>query len=135
MFFYSFSFIPALRNNFLAQACNQNAVNMSIGIWYLATLMTSSFFVARRKTYRPTPEETEPLLVEDHSSPVGYLVPNLPDVYIDPTLGVKGAPCCTVKVYLVLAVILGVCIAGVLAFMAFSDKDDALTTQFFDFLP
>lgn len=87
------------------------------------------------KTYRPTPEETEPILVEDHSSPVGYVVPNLPDVNIDPSLGVKGAPCCSLKVYLVLSVILGVVIAGVLAFMAFSDADDSFTSQVFEFLP
>jgi len=118
-----------------SEACNQNVVNVSVGIWYLATLMTSSFFVARIKTYSPTPEETEPVLVEDHSSPVGYMVPNLPVVHIDPTLGVKGAPCCSLRVYLLLAVVLGVCIAGTLAFMAFSDADDALTTQFFNFLP
>mmetsp|Transcript_16121 Transcript_16121/g.46267 ORF Transcript_16121/g.46267 Transcript_16121/m.46267 type:complete len:504 (+) Transcript_16121:66-1577(+) len=118
-----------------SEMCSQDVVNISISVWFFATLIACTFFVARIKTYRPTPEETEPILVEDHASPVGYVVPNLPDVNIDPSLGVKGAPCCSLKVYYVVAILLGLAILATLCFMAFSDADDSITTQFFDFLP
>ena len=118
-----------------SEKCNQDAVNISIGVWYLVTLMTCTFFVARIKTYRPTPEETEPILVEDHSSPVGFVVPSLPDVSIDPSLDAKGAPCCNLKVYIVLAILLGLTILGTLGFMAFSNEDDSNTKQILEFLP
>ena len=121
----------------MLQTCNQDAVNFSIGVWFLATLITCSIFVARIKTYKPTPEEVEPILVEDHSSPVGFVVPNLPAVEIDPTLEAKGRiPFCNVQLYVVLAIMLGVIIAGACGFMAFSRADDNVTQRFFQqFLP
>lgn len=117
-----------------SEMCNQDVVNISVGVWFLVTLYICTFLVARIKTYRPTPEEVEPILVEDHASPVGYVVPSLPDVEIDPSLGVKGAPCCSMKVYYVVAILLGLVVAAICGFMAFSDADDSITSQLFDLL-
>jgi len=118
-----------------SEMCNQDAVNIAMGVWFSVTLMTCTFFVARIRTLRPTPEETEPILVEDHASPVGFVVPNLPDISIDPSLDAKGAPCCNLKVYIALAILLGLAILATLVFMAFSDADDTITTQILELLP
>ena len=62
-------------------------------------------------------------------------MPSLPDVEIDPSLvGVKGAPCCSMKVYYGVAILLGLVVAAICGFMAFSDADDSITSQLFDLL-
>ena len=51
--------------------------------------MASTCLAGKVEPIQDYPDE-EPLLEEDHTSPVGYRVPNLPDFPIDPHQGKKG---------------------------------------------
>lgn len=66
----------------------------------------------------------ERLLIEDHSSPVGYKVPSLPDFEIDPTIANIGLPCISLTTELVVGIVLALSAGTVLIGLAFTSWDD-----------
>ncbi|CAB9519573.1 expressed unknown protein [Seminavis robusta] len=71
------------------EACDQTAINTVVGIWFSVSLVVSVYISSEVTPIRDYPDE-EPLLEENHESPVGYLVPNLPNFPIDPCTGKRG---------------------------------------------
>lgn len=107
-----------------SDSCSQDGVNLTVGIWFSVTLVTSLWFIAKTKRQEVKPEESEPLLEEDHASPVGFTVPGLPDVSIDPDLTKPGYPCCTLGLEFTLGTIIALVVGCAIASTAFTTKDD-----------
>lgn len=92
-----------------SESCNQDNVNITLGIWFAMTSITCIF--AAQKIVPPElhPEDNDPILVEEHTSPVGYKVPNFPDYPIDPIyFGRKGLKCCSLKLETIVGVLVSV---------------------------
>lgn len=64
--------------------CDQDSVNITLGIWLTMTSITCIFAAKKVGPSEPHPEDGDPILVEDHASPVGYVVPNFPNFAADP---------------------------------------------------
>lgn len=113
-------------------SCNQDTVNTFVGIWLSLSLMASICIAGKVKPIREYPSE-EPLLEEDHQSPVGYRVPNLPDFPIDPHQGKKGIILLPLKVELSIAVVGAVVIGAGFVALAKTDWGERTEKQVFDF--
>lgn len=61
------------------------------------------------------------ILLEDHYSPVGFRVPNFPDLTIDPNQAIKGAPFVPLEYELYGAIFTALVILGVILSLSFSD--------------
>jgi hypothetical protein len=111
----------------LTQNCNQDYVNIGVGVWWSLSLITSLFILLRKEREGIWPEDEEPLLENAHSSPVGYKVPNLPDFPIDPILAVRGVPCVNMKFEFMFGIAMALTLGGGMCFLAFTSVDDDLT--------
>ncbi|KAL7489651.1 hypothetical protein ACHAW6_015301 [Cyclotella cf. meneghiniana] len=70
-----------------SENCNQDNANITVGIWIALTSITCIFAAQKIKPNARYPsDDTDPILIEDPTSPVGYKVPNFPDFKIDPIL-------------------------------------------------
>ena len=105
-------------------SCNQEGVSISIGVWIGMSVITSLFASQKIITPDPHPEDSNPILVEDQTSPVGYKVPNFPDYPIDPILfGKQGLSCLSVQLEMLVGMFVGI---GMGAFV--------VSTTLFDFM-
>jgi len=89
-----------------SEGCNQDYVNLFVGVWWAFSLIASLTIlfikdIKKDKEFDPFkrdnvfPNDEEPLLEEDHASPIGYKVPHLPEFPIDPSYAQKGlGDCC-----------------------------------------
>jgi len=70
----------------------QGATNLSFGIWWILSTMASLSVCGRLDS--TLGESAQPFLMRDETSPVGFIVPSLPNIVIDPTY--RGQPwgCC-----------------------------------------
>ena len=68
---------------------------------------------------RDYPDE-EPLLEEDHLSPVGYRVPNLPDFPINPSQGKRGIRQLSLRVEVCVGLVLAALIGAGVTTLAFT---------------
>jgi hypothetical protein len=75
------------------------------------------------------PEDEEPLLEEDHASPVGYKVPNLPEFPIDPSMAVRGIHGVNLLCEFIVGVLMAVVLGAGMCFLAFTNADDHLTAS------
>lgn len=111
-----------------SEECNQDSVNVAVGIWWSVSLLISIFFVLNLRPYFPVrPEDEEPILIEDHASPVGFKVPNLPDVPIYPSLVDKGSPFCTLTLEVLIGIVLAFVGGFAMVSLPFTDLDDKYT--------
>ena len=85
--------------------------------------MASTCIAGKAEPIRDYPDE-EPLLEEDHRSPVGYLVPNLPEFPLDPYRGKKGVLPLSSRVELALGVLLAAAIGAGIVALAYTDWAD-----------
>jgi hypothetical protein len=107
--------------------CPQDYVNMAAGGWFCVSLICSLFCLSRKKPAEFWPDSKEPLLIQDHASPIGLKVPHLPDFPIDPTFASKGARrCINAKMELVAGILLALGIGGFFVYTGFSELDDQL---------
>lgn len=102
------------------EECKQDAVNFFVGMWFSLSLLLSIFFAARIKPTHDYPAE-EPLLLEDHQSPVGFRVPNLPDFPIDPYLAKTGMNQLSMKVEMSVGVLLAILLGAGIITLVFTD--------------
>eukprot|EP00522_Entomoneis_paludosa_P012905 CAMPEP_0172444002 /NCGR_PEP_ID=MMETSP1065-20121228/4160_1 /TAXON_ID=265537 /ORGANISM="Amphiprora paludosa, Strain CCMP125" /LENGTH=499 /DNA_ID=CAMNT_0013194419 /DNA_START=77 /DNA_END=1577 /DNA_ORIENTATION=- len=112
-----------------SEDCDQDYVNIAVGAWWTFTFVTGLFYATTIPYKPPTtptePEEEEPLLEEDHASPVGYTVPNLPVFEVDPSLAWSGTfECCTISMQAILGLILAIVIGGGIVYLGITDEDD-----------
>jgi len=105
-----------------SQSCNQDTVNITVGIWFTMTAITCLFASRQITVPDPHPEDSNPILVKDETSPVGYKVPNFPDFAIDPIhFGRKGLPCFSLTAEMVVGTLLGIGIGAFVVMTGFSD--------------
>lgn len=58
-----------------SETCSQDIANITVGIWIALTSVTCIFAAQRIKPIAPNPsDDTDPILIEDQTSPVGYKV-------------------------------------------------------------
>ena len=115
--------------SFLVKLCDQNLVNITVGIWWTITFLTSLIlvrYIPHRDISTSTSTATigERLLIEDHSSPVGYKVPSLPDFEIDPTISNTGLPCITMSTELCIGIVMALSFGAAIIGLAFTSLDD-----------
>ncbi|KAL3817296.1 hypothetical protein ACHAXA_003217 [Cyclostephanos tholiformis] len=92
-----------------SQSCDQDGVTICIGIWIAMAVITSTVASQKINPPDPHPEDANPILVEDQTSPVGYKVPNFPDFPIDPIhFGNKGLPCCSLQFEMLVGLFVGI---------------------------
>ena len=74
----------------------------------------SCIFAAQKITPpEPHPEDNDPILVEDQTSPVGFKVPNFPDYPIDPIFfGGNGFSFCSMKMEIITGLILSIVVGA-----------------------
>ncbi|GKY95936.1 hypothetical protein MPSEU_000554200 [Mayamaea pseudoterrestris] len=114
----------------MSHTSTQNAVNLTVGIWWLVTVMWCLLLAAGRRFQDAKPFDSERFLVPHHSSPAGYKVPCLPDYEIDPALARIGRmwfmPPCFQLVFSLLAV----CIVGSgMLCLVYSNWDETTADQ------
>jgi hypothetical protein len=116
------------------QYCNQDLVNLSVGIWWILSFCCSLIAVRDIPPHDQTPPDGERLLEEDHSSPVGYKVPKLPDFEIDPSCVNQGHPCFSIHFEFAIGMMLSLVVGlGMIAF-AFTDWEDDLYVSIKDYV-
>ena len=93
------------------------------------TLFVSLFVVRQIPYHDQTPTIGEKLLIEDHSSPVGYKVPSLPDYEIDPELANPGLSYIPICMEYCIGILLAITIGIVCIGFAFTNWDDDLYTN------
>jgi len=109
-----------------SQNCDQDNVNITLGIWFAMTSITCIFAAQRIAPPEVHPEEGDPILVEEQTSPVGYRVPNFPDFPIDSIhFGSKGFERCSLKLEMVVGVLVGI---GMGAFVVSTSLYDYMGT-------
>ena len=129
--------------------CNQDYVNFAVGTWWSLSLifcLTVMFVQDRRKkqsnpdnllavnSYCVLPDDDEPLLDEDHASPVGYLVPRLASFPVDPSQVDKGwgAFCCfSMGLEYILGLVVAVGVGGFIFYLGMTDVDDQVLSNAF----
>jgi len=109
-----------------SETCPQDAVNVTIGVWWTITLLSSMFMVTRIAPHQPD-EDEETILIPAQESPVGFKVPNLPDYIVDPNLVKKGSPCLSLGTELFFGIIMALGVGGAIVYLAFTDLDDKYT--------
>lgn len=75
------------------------------------------------------PDDEEPLLQQDHTSPVGFMVPNLPAFPIDPKLARRGLSWLDLRVEFMLGIIMALAIGGGVCYLGFSTIDEDIEAK------
>jgi hypothetical protein len=101
--------------------CSQDWVNIVVGVWFALSFTSSLCMIMTIEPERVWPEEEEPLLEADHSSPVGFKVPNLPDFPINPSLANHGISCLNIKLEFFFGVFVALALGGGICYLAFTD--------------
>jgi hypothetical protein len=115
-----------------SQNCSQDWVNIAVGAWFAFSLIASLCMVMQIEPEGVWPEDEEPLLEADHSSPVGFKVPNLPDFPIDPSLANHGIPWLNIKLEFYLGIVMALALGGGICYLAFTDIDEEFTQSMTD---
>lgn len=132
----------AIVTNFcaLAEGCNQKYVNLFVGVWWAFSLIASLTIlfikeIKKDKKFDPFkrdnvfPNDEEPLLEEDHASPIGYKVPHLPEFPIDPSYAQKGlGDCCCcfyqIGIEYAFGLIVAVVVGGFICYLGVTNMDE-----------
>jgi hypothetical protein len=104
-----------------SENCTQDCVNIAVGVWFALSLTASLCMVMKMEPEGMWPEDEEPLLEADHSSPVGFKVPNLPDFPIDPSLANHGISCVDIKLEFFFGIFMALALGGGICYLAFTD--------------
>lgn len=94
--------------------------------------MASTCIAGRVEPICDYPDE-EPLLEEDHRSPVGYRVPNLPDFPIDPCQGKKGVFPTSLRIELATGALMAAVIGAGIVALTYTDWGETAETSVMDF--
>lgn len=114
--------VPSLLS--ILQFCNQDPVNIIVGLWWAITLLFSICLIPKIQYKDQKPQSGEKLLVENHESPVGYQVPLLPDFEIDPGMADTGSKCLSLRFELIVGVILAIAGGAGMITLAFTSWDE-----------
>jgi len=114
-----------------SEQCDQDTVNICVGIWWSISLLLSMYFSRRIEKHHGTFKEVEEhVVIEDHESPVGYKVKALPDFCLDQHLNAKPYCCGNGNFEIILGVIMAIGVGTVIAGLSFTDLDDKFTSSF-----
>lgn len=106
------------------QHCNQDSINSIVGMWWTITAITSLCLVRIHPLVGAKNLTGEKVLVENHASPVGYQVPNLPDYEIDPTLVSTGIGFLSLSVEFVFGLVLVLVVGAGIVSLAYTSWDE-----------
>lgn len=112
----------------LQQLCNQDPVNVMVGVWWSLTLLFSLCLVRKIKYTDQKPQLGEKLLEEDHASPVGYKVPSLPNFEIDPSMVDTGSKWIPLQLEFLIGVVMAIGVGIAIVSLAFTTWDE----EFYD---
>jgi len=123
-----------------SEGCNQKYVNLFVGVWWAFSLIASLTIlfikeIKKDKKFDPFkrdnvfPNDEEPLLEEDHASPIGYKVPHLPEFPIDPSYAYKGlGDCCCcfyqIGIEYAFGLIVAVVVGGFICYLGVTNMDE-----------
>lgn len=110
-----------------SETCPQDEVNIVIGCWWTLTVLVSMGMVLRIAPFSQFPQDEEAILERSHASPVGYVVPNLPEFVVDPVLVRKGSRFLSLNVEVVLGAVMALAVGAGIVFLAFTSVDDEFT--------
>lgn len=110
-----------------SENCSQDYVNMAVGGWWCLSLLACLLVVRRRKVAEFWPEFNEPLLKEDHTSPVGFTVPHLPDFPFDPTFAARETVSFNLQGEFVIGTLLALGVGGLICYMGIADVSYTFT--------
>jgi hypothetical protein len=113
----------------LRQDCDQDVVNIVVGAWWMITLFCSLFMVRRIPYKIQAPSVGEQLLLQDHASPVGYKVPNLPDFEIDPSLANTGSSYLSLTAEFLFGIIISIVVSTFIIYLAFTGWDEGVIEE------
>lgn len=113
-----------------SEKCNQDIVNITVGIWFICTTLLCIYFSGRvaRHQVSGIPDEASIVTRNEHS-PVGLTLTDLPNFPINITLFATPNKYIPIKVELFFGVIMSLAIGGLIIYMGFTDKDDAITSS------
>lgn len=131
--FFILSDFDQLQNFIISgsQKCNQDIVNIAMGIWFICTTLLCIYFSRRVAKYQVTevPQET-PIITNNQNSPIGCCVADLPNFPINITLFAQPNKYIPIKVELVFGVVMTIVIGALIVYMGFTDKDDSITSTY-----
>ena len=125
-----FLFYSLTKHIFIFQNCNQDVVNVVGALWWSVSLSCSLFLVRNIPSRTQDREDGEQFLIEDHTSPVGYKVPQLPNFEIDPVLAQQGNSCFSVNLQFAFGIMLAVIAGFAMAAFGLSDWEKAVSDKF-----
>lgn len=91
-------------------------------------MVLSLFVVYKKEQEGQWPDDDEPLLEKDHTSPVGYKVPYLPEFPIDPVAGGRGVQGVKIELEFAFGILMAVIIGGGVCFLSITTVDDQFTS-------
>eukprot|EP00549_Striatella_unipunctata_P008964 CAMPEP_0118712414 /NCGR_PEP_ID=MMETSP0800-20121206/24794_1 /TAXON_ID=210618 ORGANISM="Striatella unipunctata, Strain CCMP2910" /NCGR_SAMPLE_ID=MMETSP0800 /ASSEMBLY_ACC=CAM_ASM_000638 /LENGTH=240 /DNA_ID=CAMNT_0006617445 /DNA_START=558 /DNA_END=1280 /DNA_ORIENTATION=+ len=114
-----------------SEVCDQQFVNIAVGLWWCISLMLSICMFQRN---RPRQDEEanfdEALVQETQSSPLGYTIPSLPNYLMDPSLiyrDEEDKSCCTVGMEALIGIAMAFTGGSTILFTAFTEIDDSFS--------
>lgn len=129
-----------------SEACNQDYVNFFVGTWWALSLIASLTVlfckeIRKDKEFDPFrrdylfPNDEEPLLEEEHKSPIGYKVPHLPLFPVNPSYTHKGlgSCCCSFQLGIeyALSLIVAIAVGGFICYLGVTKLDDEFLANMF----
>ena len=121
----TFSFFPSF-----TQTRHQDAVSLTLGIWWLVTVLGGLLYAASMPFYDAKPFDSERFLQPHHASPAGYKVPCLPDFEIDPALArVGNVWMVSLATELVVAMVLAGIVGSGLLYLVYTNWDEQLASH------
>ena len=113
-----------------SENCSQDWVNIAVGVWFALSLTASLCMIMKIDPEGVWCEDEEPLLEADHSSPIGFKVPNLPDFPIDPSLANHGISCVNIKLEFFFGIFMALALGAGICYLAFIDTLEDITQSF-----
>lgn len=127
---FSLNMLNGLSHASIQKVQNQNAVNLTIFVWWLVTSFCCLLSAGSSRFYDAKPFDSERFLVPDHSSPAGYKVPCLPDYEIDTALSrIGGLWFLSMGCQLTLSLLMIALVGSGMLLLTYSSWDDQLADQ------
>uniref|UniRef100_A0A7S0CM10 Uncharacterized protein n=1 Tax=Proboscia inermis TaxID=420281 RepID=A0A7S0CM10_9STRA len=115
-----------------SEKCSQDVVNIVVGIWWTMSFLASIFCykMIPPKKFEPQYHDggEEEFLKESCNSPVGFVVPNIPDFYVDPLLNSRASISCSEKSNTVFGVCIALLIGSCITSLGFADTTSTLSS-------
>lgn len=99
-------------------------MNLCGGVWWSVSLIFSLLILRSVAFYEEEAAVGERLLKSDHTSPVGFKVPKLPDFELDPCCGLAGSRFLSLHLEFAIGVVLAIVLGILMVSFSFTDWED-----------